>query len=89
MLKPVAYSLMEMDLKDIFDGVAIIEPTAFPVWKALLEAFPKGHFSAIIKQIAESLTDDNDETYDKLIKMVQDGIDKNMKTCDRALDAVR
>ena len=89
MLKPVAYSLMEMDLKDIFDGVAIIEPTAFPVWKALLEAFPKGHFSAIIKQIAESLTDDNDETYDKLIKMVQDGIDKNMKQCDRTLDGVR
>ena len=88
-LKPAMYGLMDMDLKEIFEGTAIIETLAFPIWQALMAAFPPGHFSAIIKQIAESLTDDNDDTYDKMIRMVQDGIDKNQKQCERAVDIVR
>ena len=66
-LRPENYGLMDMTLTDIFEGVAVIEPLAFPVWQALMKAFPEHHFSAIIKQIAETLTDNNDDTYDKLI----------------------
>ena len=57
-LKPENYSLMEMSLSDIFEGVAVIEPLAFPVWTHLLGAYPKDHFSAIIKQVAEQLSQD-------------------------------
>ena len=31
-LKPEQYELMEMSMKQIFEGVAVIEPLAFPVW---------------------------------------------------------
>lgn len=77
---------MDMTLTDIFDGVAVIEPLAFPVWQALMKAFPEHHFSAIIKQIAETLTENNDDTYDKLIQMVHEGIENQNKTWERALD---
>ena len=56
-LKPEAYGLMEMTLQEIFEGVAVIEPLAFPVWQKLLAAFPPHHFSTIIKQVAEQLND--------------------------------
>lgn len=65
---------MEMSLEEIFHGVTVIEPLAFPVWQKLLAAYPPHHFSTIIKQVAEQLNDGQDDTYDKLIKMVHDGI---------------
>ena len=85
-LRPENYGLMDMTLTEIFEGVAVIEPLAFPVWQALMKAFPEHHFSAIIKQIAETLTDNNDDTYDKLITMVHEGIENQNKTWERALD---
>ena len=48
---------MEMTLEEVFEGVAVIEPLAFPVWQRLLAAFPPHHFSTIIKQVAEQLND--------------------------------
>ena len=62
-LKPESYGLMEMTLKEIFDSVAVIQPLAFPVWQNLLKAFPKHHFSTIIKQVAEQLNDQQDDQY--------------------------
>ena len=63
-LKPENYGLMDMSTKDIFDGVAVIEPLAFPVWQHLMAAYPENHFAVIIKQIAESIGDNNDDMYD-------------------------
>ena len=65
---------MEMGLESIFEGVAVIENKAFPVWQAMLLAFPPHHFTAIIKQVAECLNEDKDDTYDKLLELVQNGI---------------
>ena len=63
-LKPENYGLMDMTIQDIFEGVSVIEPLAYPVWQALMAAYPPDHFLVIIKQIVESLKDDNDDTYD-------------------------
>ena len=45
----IDYGLLEMTMSDIFEGVSVIEPLAYPVWKAMLSAYPKNHFTAIIK----------------------------------------
>ena len=63
-----------MSLAEIFKGMTVIEPGAFPVWQNLLSAYPPHHFSSIIKQVAEQMSDAQDDTYEKLIKMVHDGI---------------
>ena len=49
---------MDMTIDQVFEGVAVIEPRAFPVWQAMLAAFPQHHFTAIIKQVAEQLNED-------------------------------
>jgi len=46
-----------MSIKEIFEGLTVIEPLAFPVWQNLLSAYPAHHFSTIIKQVAEQLSD--------------------------------
>ena len=38
-LKPECYGLLEMTLEEIFGGVTVIEPLAFPVWQKLLAAY--------------------------------------------------
>lgn len=73
-LKPTQFGLMEMGLTNILEGVAVIEPLAFPIWKAMMQAYPEHHFTSIIKQVAEQLNEDKDDTYDKLLVMVNDGI---------------
>lgn len=88
-LKPECYGLMEMTLEEVFEGVAVIEPLAFPVWQRLLAAFPAHHFSTIIKQVAEQLNDAQDDTYDKLIKMVHDGINEGGMKTDKMLEHCR
>ena len=80
---------MDMTLADIFAGVAVIEPLAFPVWQKLMCAFPQNHFSAIIKQVAEQLNDDHDETYNKLINMVKDGINAGAMQTDKMLESCK
>jgi hypothetical protein len=39
-----------------------------------MSSFPPNHFSAIIKQAAEQLNQDKDDTYEKLIEMLKDGM---------------
>ena len=51
-LKPKHFGLIDMELAEIFSGVAIISPAAFPVWQAFMNAYPRNHFSTIIKQVA-------------------------------------
>ena len=80
---------MEMTLEEIFQGVSIIEPLAFPVWQRLLTAYPPHHFSTIIKQVAEQLNDAQDDTYDKLIKMVHDGVNQGAIQTDKMLEMCR
>lgn len=65
---------MEMDLKEICDGIAVIEPRPFPIWQQIMSAYPRDHFSAIIKQVAEQMSEGHDETYSKLVDMVKEGL---------------
>ena len=78
-----------MTLEDIFEGVSVIEPLAFPVWQKLLAAFPQHHFSTIIKQVAEQLNGAQDDTYEKLINMVHDGINQGQLKTDKMLEICR
>ena len=71
-----------MTIDQVFEGVAVIEPRAFPVWQAMLAAFPQHHFTAIIKQVAEQLNEDQDNTYAKLLEMVNAGIMKGMQNME-------
>lgn len=81
---------MDMSLKDVFEGVCVIEPRAFEVWQALLAAFPQHHFTAIIKQVAEQLNaDDQNNTYAKLLQMVTAGIQQGLKNMEDTVDACR
>ena len=75
--------------EDIFQGVKVIEPLAFPVWQNLMSVYPKDHFNAIIKQVAEQLSDNQNETYDKLIAMVKDGIKSGASQIDNLFDQQR
>ena len=76
-------------MSDIFEGVSVIEPLAYPVWKAMLSAYPKNHFTAIIKQVAEQLSGDQDDTYEKLIKMVEIGIKQTARQVDVMVEVCR
>jgi hypothetical protein len=49
-LRPEQYSLLELGLKDIFEGVAVIESSAYPVFTALTEAYPPNHFQTVIQE---------------------------------------
>ena len=42
---------MDMELSDIMQGVAVCEPAAYPVFTALLKAYPKNHFTGVIQEI--------------------------------------
>jgi len=44
---------MDMSMQEIFEGMLVIEPLAFPVWQNLMSTYPPNHFSSIIKQVAE------------------------------------
>ena len=51
LLRPEQYSLMEMSVSDIFEGVAVIEPSAYPVFTALTNAYPQNHFQSVIDEM--------------------------------------
>jgi len=73
-LTPAEFGLVEMPLEKIFSIVAMIEPAAYPVWKALINAFPKSHFTALIYEYAFKDKDQNDDTAGKLLQIVEDGL---------------
>ena len=80
---------MDMSLEEMFEGVAVIQPKAFPVWEALLNSFPPHHFTAIIKQVAEQLNEDQDNTYAKLLEMVNAGIVQGTKNMEAMVERCR
>ncbi len=54
-----------------------------------MQAYPPDHFSGIIKQVAEQLSDNSDETYEKLLIMVKDGINAGNVQTDKMLEMCR
>jgi len=78
---------MDMSLETIFQGVAVIEPRALTVWEHLMKSFPPDHFTAIIKNIAEALNENQDETYNRMIMMVSEGISAHKKLLDEATES--
>lgn len=42
--------LMNMKIETLFKGIAAIHYHAFPVFKALLDAYPKDHFRLCMKE---------------------------------------
>jgi hypothetical protein len=40
-----------MPLDEVMQGVAVCEPAAYPVFTALLKAYPKNHFTGVIQEI--------------------------------------
>ena len=50
-MAPGAYMLLDMTMEEIFTGVATVEPSAYPVFTALLKAYPKNHFTGVIQEV--------------------------------------
>ncbi len=48
------YGLVDTPLSDLFKSISIVEPRAYPVFKALLDAYPPFHFTAVIFEYAKS-----------------------------------
>ena len=46
-------------LLEIFEAVYVIEQAPYPVWEALILSFPKDHFMPIVKQVANSYSDNS------------------------------
>ena len=68
------FQLVDLSLLEIFEAVYVIEPAPFPVWEALISSFPKDHFLAIIKQVANSYVDNSQQTYHKMIRLVDEKV---------------
>ena len=49
-LQNETYALVNIPLETVFSGVAAIHPHAYPVFKAFIEAYPKDHFRACMKE---------------------------------------
>ncbi len=64
-----------MTLGQIFKNIAVLEPQSYPVWNALLKAFPKGHFASLIFEYANQDKDDEESgTYNRLMEIVENGL---------------
>ena len=55
----VEYQILDMSLLEIFEAVYVIEQAPYPVWEALILSFPKDHFMPIVKQVANSYSDNS------------------------------
>lgn len=49
-LQSETYALVNIPLATIFEGVANIHVHAYPVFKAFMEAYPRDHFRACMKE---------------------------------------
>ena len=67
---PRDYSLVDTPLDEIMGCIALIEPHAYTVWKAFLNAYPRNHFSTLILEYAEN--DTNNEEGSSLMQIVED-----------------
>ena len=55
------YGLVDTPLPDLFKSISIVEPRAYPVFKALLDAYPPFHFTALIFVYANGDKNENDQ----------------------------
>ncbi len=53
------YAFVDTPLAQIFKSISVVEPNAYPVFKALLEAYPPHHFAALIFEYANGDKDEN------------------------------
>lgn len=49
-LQKETYALINIPIDTLFQGVAAIHPHAYPVFKAFIEAYPRDHFRACMKE---------------------------------------
>jgi len=54
------YVLVDTPLAQLFKSISIVEPKAYPVFKALLDAYPPFHFTALILEYANGEKDESD-----------------------------
>ena len=82
-----------MTLNHIMKDIAILEPQSYPVWNALLKAYPQGHFAGLIFEYANQDKDAEESgTYNRLMEIVENGLThvrtKQMDTIEQIKERV-